>query len=84
MSLQHLRDRHENAISYINLREANPTIPALTLWRFVREGDGQSLAEYTCPGHEWAYTGSAYGGDDASFHGEGRCYCRNCGADGDA
>jgi hypothetical protein len=37
-----------------------------------------------CPSHEWAYTGSAYGGDDDSYHGEGRCYCIHCGADGDA
>lgn len=37
-----------------------------------------------CPGHEWAYTGSAYGGDEDSYHGEGRCYCIHCGADGDA
>ena len=37
-----------------------------------------------CPGHEFVCTGSAYGGDDESFHGEGRCYCIHCGADGDA
>lgn len=37
-----------------------------------------------CPGHVWVYTGTAYGGDDESFHGEGRVYCENCGADGDA
>lgn len=37
-----------------------------------------------CPGHEFVCTGTAYGGDDASFHGEGRCYCIHCGADGDA
>lgn len=35
-------------------------------------------------GHEWAYTGTSYGGDDPGFHGEGRCYCIHCGADGDA
>jgi len=35
-------------------------------------------------GHKWAYTGTQYGGDDPSFHGEGRCYCEHCGADGDA
>jgi hypothetical protein len=35
-------------------------------------------------GHEWACTGSSYGGDDESYHGEGRCYCIWCGADGDA
>lgn len=35
-------------------------------------------------GHHWVFTGAAHGGDDESFHGEGRCYCSNCGADGDA
>lgn len=35
-------------------------------------------------GHEWAYTGTEYGGDDESYHGEGRCYCIHCGNDGDA
>lgn len=39
--------------------------------------------EDECP-HEWSYTGSAYGGDDTRWHGEGRCYCVLCGADGDA
>lgn len=34
--------------------------------------------------HDWSYTGTAYGGDDESYHGEGRCYCAHCGADGDA
>ena len=34
--------------------------------------------------HEWAYTGTAYGGDDERWMGEGRAYCVNCGADGDA
>lgn len=37
-----------------------------------------------CPGHVWVYTGTQYGGDDESYHGEGRVYCANCGADGDA
>jgi len=35
-------------------------------------------------GHEWVFSGAAYGGDDDSYHGEGRCYCVHCGADGDA
>lgn len=35
-------------------------------------------------GHRWAYTGTQYGGDDERWHGEGRCYCAHCGADGDA
>lgn len=34
--------------------------------------------------HEWTCTGSAYGGDDDRWHGEGRMYCSLCGADGDA
>lgn len=37
-----------------------------------------------CPGHEWSYTGTQYGGDDESYHGEGRVFCIHCGADGDA
>lgn len=35
-------------------------------------------------GHVWAYTGTAYGGDDERYMGEGRAYCEHCGADGDA
>jgi hypothetical protein len=35
-------------------------------------------------GRSWVYTGTAYGGDDDSYFGEGRCYCEHCGADGDA
>jgi hypothetical protein len=38
---------------------------------------------YSAKGHEWAYTGTQYGGDDPSYFGEGRCYCVHCGADGD-
>jgi hypothetical protein len=34
--------------------------------------------------HDWNYTGTAYGGDDERWHGEGRVICRKCGADGDA
>lgn len=34
-------------------------------------------------GHEWAYTGTQYGGDDERWQGEGRCHCVHCGADGD-
>lgn len=50
-----------------------------------REPDDDPAA--TCPGprgHEWAYTGTLYGGDDERWGGEGRCYCVHCGADGDA
>lgn len=41
------------------------------------------IRESGCP-HKWAYTGTAYGGDDSRWSGEGRCYCIYCGADGDA
>ena len=35
-------------------------------------------------GHSFVCSGTAYGGDDESYRGEGRCYCEWCGADGDA
>lgn len=35
-------------------------------------------------GHEFKCTGTAYGGDDPRWCGEGRCLCVHCGADGDA
>jgi hypothetical protein len=35
-------------------------------------------------GHEFVCTGTAYGGDDERWCGEGRSYCLHCGADGDA
>jgi hypothetical protein len=35
-------------------------------------------------GHQWSYSGTAYGGDDARYHGEGVVRCIHCGADGDA
>jgi len=35
-------------------------------------------------GHQFTCTGTAYGGDDERYHGEGRSFCIHCGADGDA
>ncbi len=46
-------------------------------------GQEAPSAEETCD-HDWVYTGIQYGGDDESYHGEGRVYCSKCGADGDA
>lgn len=43
---------------------------------------GVPLDEFECA-HEWTFTGTAYGGDDERWSGEGRCYCVHCGADGD-
>lgn len=47
------------------------------------EDDGADQGCTNPGGHEWAYSGTAYGGDDESYFGEGRCYCVHCGADGD-
>lgn len=47
------------------------------------DDDGEPICNNPA-GHEWAYTGTAYGGDDESYHGEGRVYCVHCGTDGDA
>lgn len=73
---------------YFNLRSAHPLVPALTIWRYIKQGEtDRSFEEFLCritTGHKWTYTGTAYGGDDERWHGEGRCYCSNCGADGDA
>lgn len=51
-----------------------------------RNGDREQADEPEPPEscrHEWITTGTAYGGDDASYRGEGRCICRLCGMDGD-
>lgn len=50
----------------------------------VEEYDGGEPACSNPAGHKWAYTGTAYGGDDPRWCGEGRCLCIHCGADGDA
>jgi hypothetical protein len=51
--------------------------------RPVDDRDDEPSKQDTCA-HKWVFTGIAYGGDDESYHGEGRCYCTQCGADGDA
>ncbi len=48
------------------------------------EGDDDPDACTSPRGHRWVYSGTAYGGDDERWSGEGRCYCEWCGADGDA
>lgn len=52
-------------------------------YRFRAEIERREPAAAHCA-HDWVYTGIAYGGDDPRWHGEGRCYCSKCGADGDA
>lgn len=74
---------------YIALRRARPEVPARFVLAHVR-GDvpeASSLDQTWCAlgfGHRWSHTGTAYGGDDPSYHGEGRVICCYCGADGDA
>jgi hypothetical protein len=53
--------------------------------RFLDAGADSDPAACSNPrGHSWVYTGTAYGGEDERWQGEGRCYCEHCGADGDA
>ena len=50
-------------------------------------GDDDGETPCTNPsggGHQFTCTGTAYGGDDERYHGEGRSFCIHCGADGDA
>lgn len=51
--------------------------------RLTCEAEGISRAQAQCQ-HVWSYSGTAYGGDDERYHGDGRCYCSLCGLDGDA
>ncbi|MCO8627582.1 MULTISPECIES: hypothetical protein [Pseudomonadota] len=77
----------EVAAQYQQLRREHPTIRALTIKRYICDNEGLTPEQFECAterGHEWSYSGSAYGGDDESYFGEGRCYCCHCGADGDA
>lgn len=94
MSIVHaLMEKAERAVRYFRIRgsreERGSDVPANVAFAWAR-GEGEhcrSFDEFLCErtrGHEWAFTGTAYGGDDERWHGEGRCYCKWCGADGDA
>ena len=86
-SLTHAVHFGQVAEQYQHLRQANPHVRALTIKRYIDDAPCLTLQQFRCEteiGHEFAYTGSAYGGDSDDFGGEGRCYCINCGADGDA
>lgn len=84
LSLSKFNAINEILPSYLQMRAEHPAVPAKTIHAYLRSDGGESFQEFCCPGHVWAFTGSAYGGDDESYHGEGRCYCVHCGADGDA
>jgi hypothetical protein len=75
------------AAQYQQLRRAYPVMRALTLHRYIKDDQGLTPGQFECAterGHRWSYSGTAYGGDESSYGGEGRCYCCLCGADGDA
>lgn len=61
--------------------------PSISSARSYWPDEIQEVPDDTCTnpdGHSWTYTGTAYGGDDTRWSGEGRCFCAYCGADGDA
>lgn len=74
--------------AYVALRQQHPTVPARLVHQYLRDDEGLSFEQFICAhsglGHTWTFTGTAYGGDDSSYMGEGRAYCAHCGADGDA
>jgi hypothetical protein len=75
--------------AYANVRAKNPGTPAWACMSYLRaqEDGDQPCAVWRIAaglGHEWNYSGTQYGGDDESYHGEGRCLCAYCGADGDS
>ena len=86
--LHALMEKSQRAAVYFRVRGQYEHIPARVAFGWAcGEGEGQSLVEYLCSvtrGHEWGYSGTQYGGDDERWHGEGRCLCVWCGADGDA
>lgn len=72
--------------AYAQLRFAQPLIPARLVLSYLRDNEGLSFDQFVCAhthGHSWTFAGTAYGGEDDSYHGEGRSYCALCGADGD-
>lgn len=67
-------------------------LPGYDAWKLaspydVEEDDCDDIYPPPCTnsnGHKFECTGTQYGGDDERWHGEGRCLCVYCGADGDA
>lgn len=83
ITFQTLERLAEVAPQYRALRKAHPAVKAADVHSYVRAGgDGQTLEQFLCR-HEWAFTGTQYGGDDEAYGGEGRAYCSRCGVDGD-
>lgn len=86
-SFEALREFSDLSLQYRNARRDYPHVPAARVLSAIRrcnDGDACSMDEALCPRHEFVCTGTQYGGDDERWHGEGRCLCIHCGADGDA
>lgn len=73
MSLSILAHKAETAARYFQLRADRPDVPARFAFGYVTDAypDAQNIDQAMCR-HHWAH-------DDMD-----RCYCLNCGADGDA
>lgn len=85
-SISQLADFAGRAQQYATLRAQHPDVPARVVKAYIGDDQGLSLEQFACGfliGHRWSHTGTAYGGDDESYHGEGRSYCQHCGMDGD-
>lgn len=50
----------EIASSYRAMRVKHPNVPAVVIHGYLRSDGAASFEEFCCPGHEWAYTGTAY------------------------
>jgi hypothetical protein len=75
------------ASQYQRLRTLHPDARAVLVVSYIRDDHGLTFDQFRCEnerGHSFTHSGTAYGGDDERFGGEGRCYCAHCGADGDA
>jgi len=87
-SFDALREFAAVASEYRYLRERHPHVAASLVFAYILAPDDYlTLEQFVCArtvGHVWTCTGTAGGGDDPRFHGEGRMLCSNCGADGDA
>lgn len=77
-------DTREDAVAQARKYHTSYDLQVVALLEEAAEEEMDPGQRVPCAKHEWVYTGTAYGGDDESFHGEGRVYCTHCGADGDA
>ena len=70
--------------AYRQLRQSHPEQDPERIVEYLNDGDGGATFSQSVCRHEWVNTGTAYGGDDERYAGEGVCYCAHCGLNGDA